>query len=151
MKILIVESSTTNAVALCRLLNERLESVSLRIASCPEDGFKQSMDFQADITILDLVFPDLSPRQIIRDFIRQFTPPVIVVSDLITPDRAGQDIALECFAYGAKGVFSDRGLIDEIHSFDGMIQSAKLIQAVTSAHLRHVMPQILLNTPAASD
>ena len=110
MKILIVEDHQPSAEALERLLSERMRFVQCRIAPNPEVGLFMARELQADITIMDIGFPDFTRETVIREFLPRYPPPVVIVSNAITDDEAGKDLTLECYSFGAKG--NNVGTID---------------------------------------
>lgn len=141
MKILIIEDERNVAEALCRLLTSRMEFVECKIVTTLAEGKIESIVFEADITVCDILL-DGSTKEEVLEAIRDHSirPPVVVVSALIEHDP---DLAAMCWAYGAKGVLSKKGLLDKIDSIQGIIQKARFIDAVTGSHLRNTAPQQL--------
>lgn len=132
MKILIIEDNEEAAKGLCRLLHERMDFVDCKIAGTLAEGKLEAVAFQADVTVMDILLPDASREEVLES-INLLPPPVVVVSALVDDDP---DLAALCWAHGAKGVLSKRGLLDKIISLDGIIQKIRFIDAVTGSHLR---------------
>jgi DNA-binding NarL/FixJ family response regulator len=136
MKVLIIEDNKAQAEALCRLLTARMDFVECKIVHTLEDGLFHSIEFRANVTLLDLCLPGKTVTEVIHS-IPRLVPPVVVVSELI---RDNPDIQLECIAFNAKGVLTKEALAHKIDSFVGTIEADKLIAAITLAHLINVMP-----------
>lgn len=136
MKILIVEDHKEHADALCRLLTKRMERVDCKIVHTLEEGLRESIDFRADVTLLDLCLPGSSIHEVIHS-IPKFPPPVIVVTDIVDED---QQIQLECYAYRAQSFISKGTLGNILASFPSQIEGDKLVSAIINAHFRTVMP-----------
>ena len=130
MKILIVEDHKATADTMVRILRGMTQPamVDVRVASTLREGLEVSQQFKADVTLLDLCLPDTRDWHEVAESIRQFHPPVIVVTEIDDPDNA---IMLECYRLGAKDFFP-KSIALRIASV--------LISSITSAHLRNVMP-----------
>lgn len=140
MKILIIEDEEETGPALCKLLRSRMDFVECMVVTTLAEGRREAVSFQADITVLDVMLPDAS-REEVLEAINELPPPVIVVSALLDSDP---DLAALCWAHGAKGVLSKRGLLDKIDSIQGIIQKARFIDAITGSHLRATAPAQLM-------
>lgn len=136
MKILIVEDHKDHADALCRLLTKRMETVDCKIVCTLDEGLRESIDFQADVTLLDLCLPGSSIHEVISS-IPKFPPPVIVVTDIVDDD---QQIQLECFAFRAQSFISKGILGNILANFPSQIEGDKLVSAIINAHFRTIMP-----------
>lgn len=128
MKILLVEDHKETANRLGALL-QKAEGVSeVVICGTLADGLAKSNDLKADITILDLMLPDVKSWRETVAAIPKFHPPVIVVSELSDPE-----ISEQCFLAGAADYLNKRTAL-------GLI--ALLISAITSARMRRVASEI---------
>lgn len=139
MKILVIEDNKAEAEALCRLLHTRMEFVECKIVGTLKEGRRESLAFRADVTTIDIILPDATRQQVL-EAINDILPPVVVVSALLDDEP---DLAALCWAYGAKGVLSKRGLLEKIDSIQGVIQKARFIDAITGSHLRATAPMQL--------
>lgn len=139
MRILIIDDHREAAEALCKLLHERMdptEAVKCEITGTLAEGKRISHSFQPEVTTLDVCLPDATEQEVL-EAIKDLVEPVIVVSGKIEDDVV---LAAKCWAYGAKGVQSKRGLLEKIQTLDGIIQKALFIAAITGSHLRATAP-----------
>lgn len=133
LKVLVVEDNQDAARAICNLLTRRLGGiVDCKFATELKEGLKMAIEFDADITILDLMLPGSSVQEVIES-IPYFPPPVIVVTELDDPDH---EIELSCYANEAQNFFRKAQLRATIVSKEG----AALVSAITKAHWRRVLP-----------
>jgi DNA-binding response OmpR family regulator len=133
MKILVVEDHEESAQALCRLLTSRLGgTVECRIVRSLRESLDCAIEYDADITILDLHLPGSTVNEVIES-IPYYPPPVIVVTDMDDPDH---NIELRCYENEAQNFFSKDILRSTVMSKEG----ADLLSAIIKAHWRRVLP-----------
>lgn len=134
MKVLIVEDDKEQAETLSRLLEKSVtDGISILIANNLSDGLTKSWDHGVDVTYLDLCLPDASVDEVVEK-IKDFFPPVIVITALDDPD---QSLKLRCFAHGAQNFFRKPN--------DMRLLVPHLISSGAAAHLRREAPKCLAN------
>jgi DNA-binding response OmpR family regulator len=133
MKILVVEDHQDSAQALCRLLTSRLGgTVECKIVTTLKESLQVAIEYDADITILDLNLPGSTVIEVIES-IPYYPPPVIVVTDLDDPDH---NIEIACYENEAQNFFSKSVLRSTVVTKEG----AELLSAITKAHWRRALP-----------
>lgn len=141
-RLLVVEDHEESAQAMCRLITAKLPYAICQMAFCLEEGLTNAIDFRAHFTLLDLGIPAyrggpiLPMDEVIRS-IDHFPPPVGIMTDAEDPDDY---IREKCIAFGAKAFFSKKILRDNLGTLDRDWEGKRIIEAITGAHLRRVLP-----------
>lgn len=123
VNILIVEDHEPTADRLKALL-ESCDGITVTVAGTLQDGIRQSQEQRPDITLLDLLLPDVKSWRETVAAIHLFKPPVIVLTELDNPDAK-----VAAFEAGAEDVLN-KGMALKIASL--------LISAVASARMRRL-------------
>ena len=133
MRILLVEDDPKQVDLLGKLLVKSIDGDKLAVyhAGTLEEGLEKSRELKLDVTYLDLNLPDAPVEKVINS-IKDFYPPVIVMTALDDPD---QSLKLQCFAHGAQNFFQK--------PTDLKLLVPHLISTGAAAHLRRDAPKLL--------
>jgi DNA-binding response OmpR family regulator len=142
VKILIVEDDPAQAETLAKLLKRAAGEmhVSIEQAGTLREGLEKSWASRVDVTYLDLSLPDVKDFHETIRAIKDFYPPVIVITGMDDADGA---IKLECFTYGAQNFF--------LKPKDIKLLAPHLLSTGAAAHLRREAPKRLEADLAPSD
>jgi DNA-binding response OmpR family regulator len=134
MKILIVEDDPAQSETLAKLLKKSAgeTNVSIERAGTLREGISKSNALRVDVTYLDLALPDVKDFHETIHAIKDFYPPVIVITGMDDADGA---IKLECFTYGAQNFF--------LKPRDLKLLVPHLLSTGAAAHLRREAPKRL--------
>lgn len=124
MRILIVEDHLATVETLTKLLKRAESTLEIFSVGTLAEGLQKSRELEADITLLDLLLPDVADWQETAAAIEKFRPPVIVLTEIEDPQ-----VVAECHKHGAQQVFNKRIALQFVSA---------LLSAMTSAKMRAV-------------